>query len=126
MLESIFTANCTFPDFASTGEILATGAGFRLIVKAGLVRTAKIRLAGDGLFTFEEDGAPAYVTPVAGWADGNIEHPDPIAASTELPAIDLVAWHPARRNRWALLRGVRAETQTETGRNIKPSWGAAI
>ena len=105
MIGDIFFCETAFPDFASVRDLTGAGIAARWAVMHGLIRTARIRLAADGLFEFETDGAPAFVTPIVGWPDGDIEHPDPIEAQSELPILDLVAWHPSAPGRWALFRG---------------------
>lgn len=109
--------DCAALTFAQAQELLGHGISVRSLL--GRVRSAKIRLEGE-LFEFDEQGLEAYVTPVRGLADGEIEFPGGDAALDDLPLLDLVAWHPDAPGHWALWRGATATLGLVEPQHLEP------
>lgn len=97
--------SCTFPTMDQAQHLVGAGISARMIVP--FVRSALITVTDD-LFTFDDEGVEAFVTPVTGFEDGDIETPEVVEDLFDTPVLDLVAWHPDAPGRWALLRGAVA------------------
>lgn len=120
--------SCTFPTFEQAQQLLSAGISARTMLNwhseyvfdkdhplintlvseqmflIGCIRCAPIRVFKD-IFEFDSDGTMAFITPVHGWADGDIESCEPERDAATLDILDLVAWHPDAPSQWALLRG---------------------
>jgi hypothetical protein len=69
-----------------------------------LIGVANVRIEG-ALFSPELDGRPAFVTPVRVQFPETPESTEPDSAVHLGDIVDLVAWHPAAPDRWALRAG---------------------
>ncbi|MBV9859872.1 MAG: hypothetical protein JO038_07210 [Alphaproteobacteria bacterium] len=72
-----------------------------------LIGRAAIRVEGE-LFQPDPDGLPAFVTPVLCHSPVTPESPWPGSYCRLGALVDLVAWHPAHSQRWALRTGAAA------------------
>lgn len=86
-------------------ELIAAGILVEIIELYPLIGTASVRLQGR-LYEPAPDGRPAYITPVLVADPASPETPAPGTYACHLGEIvDLVAWHPAYPERWALRVG---------------------
>ena len=69
---------------------------------AQIIGCARVLVEGSR-FIPDSDGAPAFITPVVELRGGDTEQ---IADRHSGETVDLVAWHPAHPERWALRTGI--------------------
>jgi hypothetical protein len=87
---------------AAESGVEAVPEGTEAAREAGQLGYLHITVEGSR-FVPDSDGVPAFITPVVALRGGGIEQ---IADRHGGETVDLVAWHPAHPERWALRTGV--------------------
>jgi hypothetical protein len=93
---------------ADARELMRYGVPLRAITTVCPTPT-RVALDGDDRYQPDPSGAPAWIIPVCAVDPGRpdaIEAVDPLGIVGLGPVIDLVAFHPAAPNRWALRYGL--------------------
>jgi hypothetical protein len=84
--------------------LIAAGIGTETI-DAGMIGTARVRVAGDLYEPDPDAGGIAYVTPIRVDNPVTPEALDPARTVRSGEIVDIVAWHPRHPGRWVTRRG---------------------
>jgi hypothetical protein len=104
-LKSELLAAAAQLDTADRAALIGLGVWADDIDRFRMCGVERIRLSGT-LYEPDPDGVPAIITPVRVDTPLTPESTNPRPYVRGGPIVDLVAWHPAQPESWALRRGV--------------------